>query len=115
MWTEYRSAATLEEAAQLLAVHAPKARIVAGATDLILEHHTAHEEKTEFDRFRNSPKRVALLVSRGVEGWNVPALFACALAQTIRRREQLCPAGRLALPAPGSGEHSSRPHLSLDG
>ena len=85
------------------------------ATDLILEHHTAHEEKDEFDRFRNSPKRVALLVSRGVEGWNVPALFACALAQTIRRREQLCPAGRLALPAPGSGEHSSRPHLSLDG
>ncbi|MGB8212013.1 MAG: DEAD/DEAH box helicase family protein [Anaerolineales bacterium] len=53
------------------------------ATDLILEHHTAHEEKDEFDRFRNSPKRVALLVSRGVEGWNVPALFACALARKL--------------------------------
>ena len=53
------------------------------ATDLILEHHTAHEEKDEFDRFRNSPKRVALLGSRGVEGWNVPALFACALARKL--------------------------------
>ena len=37
MWTEYISAATLEEAAQLLAARAPKARIVAGATDLLLE------------------------------------------------------------------------------
>jgi hypothetical protein len=54
------------------------------STDLILEHHTAHEEKDEFDRFRTSPKRVALLVSRGVEGWNVPALFACALARKLQ-------------------------------
>ncbi|MBE3144823.1 MAG: restriction endonuclease subunit R, partial [Planctomycetes bacterium] len=53
------------------------------STDLILEHHTAHENKAEFDRFRSSPKRVALLVSRGVEGWNVPALFACALARRL--------------------------------
>lgn len=53
------------------------------STDLILEHHTAHEDKTEFDRFRTSEKRVALLVSRGVEGWNVPALFACALARKL--------------------------------
>ncbi len=37
MWTEYVNAATLDEAAQILAEKGPKARIVAGATDLILE------------------------------------------------------------------------------
>jgi type III restriction enzyme len=53
---------------------------------IILEHHTANENKTEFDRFkfRDSPYRIALLVDRGVEGWDVPALFACALARRLK-------------------------------
>ena len=48
---------------------------------LILEHHTRNENKADFDRFRTreSTHRIALLVDRGVEGWDVPALFACAL------------------------------------
>lgn len=37
MWAEYISATSLDEAAQILAEKGPKARIVAGATDLILE------------------------------------------------------------------------------
>ena len=37
MWTEYISAATPEEVVRILAEKGPKARIVAGATDLILE------------------------------------------------------------------------------
>ena len=53
---------------------------------LILEHHTKHDSKADFDRFKSkdSPHRIALLVDRGVEGWNVPALFACALARQLR-------------------------------
>jgi hypothetical protein len=53
---------------------------------LILEHHTKNDHKADFDRFKtkDSPHRVALLVDRGVEGWNVPALFACALARQLR-------------------------------
>ncbi|MGA2490529.1 MAG: DEAD/DEAH box helicase family protein, partial [Anaerolineales bacterium] len=53
---------------------------------LILEHHTKHDQKVDFDRFRSkdSPHRIALLVDRGVEGWNVPALFACALARQLK-------------------------------
>lgn len=52
---------------------------------LILEHHTANNNQDGFDRFRtrNSPHRIALLVNRGVEGWNVPPLFACALARKL--------------------------------
>jgi len=53
---------------------------------LILEHHTKRESKIDFDRFKSkdSPHRIALLVDRGVEGWNVPALFACALARQLK-------------------------------
>lgn len=53
---------------------------------VILEHHTANDEKEEFDRFRllSSTKRLALLVDRGTEGWNCPCLFACALARKLR-------------------------------
>jgi len=53
---------------------------------LILEHHTGHESKADFDRFKfkDSPHRIALLVDRGVEGWDVPALFACALARKLK-------------------------------
>jgi hypothetical protein len=53
---------------------------------IILEHHTAKENKADFDRFKfkDSPHRIALLVDRGVEGWDVPALFACALARKLK-------------------------------
>jgi len=53
---------------------------------LVLEHHTAKENKADFDRFKfkDSPYRIALLVDRGVEGWDVPGLFACALARKLK-------------------------------
>ena len=37
MWTRYYTPSTLQEAVELLAAHSERARIVAGATDLILE------------------------------------------------------------------------------
>lgn len=56
------------------------------SSSLILEHHTVNDNKKEFDRFKtkSSPHRIALLVNRGVEGWDVPSLFACALARKLR-------------------------------
>lgn len=86
------------------------------STDLILEHHTAHEDKAEFDRFRTSPKRVALLVSRGVEGWNVPGLFACALARKLSSGGNnfvLQAASRCLRQVPGN-THPARIYLSMD-
>ena len=55
---------------------------------IVFEHHTGNENKEAFDRFkaRSSPHRVALLVNRGVEGWDVQALFACALARKSQGR-----------------------------
>lgn len=82
---------------------------------LILEHHTAHEETEEFNRFRTSAKRVALLVNRGTEGWNVPALFACALARKLRSSNNfvLQAATRCLRQVPGNA-HKARIYLSME-
>ncbi len=84
---------------------------------LILEHHTAKENKADFDRFRfkDSPHRVALLVSRGVEGWNVPALFSCALARRLSSANNfvLQAACRCLRQVPGNTRHA-RIYLSMD-
>jgi len=53
---------------------------------ILLEHHTYCENPADFARFRSrqSPHRIALLVDRGVEGWDVPALFAVALVRKLK-------------------------------
>jgi hypothetical protein len=85
------------------------------STDMILEHHTKYEDKAGFDRFRNSPKRIALLVDRGVEGWNVPALFACALARKLKSSNNfiLQAASRCLRQVPGNHK-PARIYLSMD-
>ena len=84
---------------------------------LIVEHHTAHEMKADFDRFKfkDSPHRIALLVDRGVEGWDVPALFACSLARRLRSSNNfvLQAACRCLRQVPGNRKHA-RIYLSMD-
>ena len=84
---------------------------------LILEHHTKKESKADFDRFKSkdSPHRVALLVDRGVEGWNVPALFACALARQLKSSNNfvLQAASRCLRQVAGNSE-KARIYLSLE-
>lgn len=84
---------------------------------LILEHHTKNENKTDFDRFRSkdSPHRIALLVDRGVEGWNVPALFACALARKLKSSNNfvLQASSRCLRQVPGNTK-KARIYLSMD-
>ena len=84
---------------------------------LLLEHHTRRENKEDFDRFRSreSPHRVALLVDRGVEGWDVPALFACALARRLKSSNNfvLQAASRCLRQVPGNAR-KARIYLSMD-
>jgi hypothetical protein len=84
---------------------------------LLLEHHTRNENKADFDRFKSkdSPQRVALLVDRGVEGWNVPALFACALARKLKSSNNfvLQSASRCLRQIPGNS-HKARVYLSIE-
>lgn len=58
------------------------------STDLVLERHSESNaaEKDAFERINDpaSPHRVILLVNMGTEGWNVPSLFACALARKLK-------------------------------
>jgi hypothetical protein len=87
------------------------------APTLILEHHTKCENKADFDRFKfkDSPHRLALLVDRGVEGWDVPALFACALARKLKSSNNfvLQAASRCLRQIPGN-QVKARIYLSLD-
>jgi len=57
-------------------------------TDWVLERHSESNaaEKNAFERINDpaSPHRVILLVNMGTEGWNVPSLFACALARKLK-------------------------------
>lgn len=84
---------------------------------LVLEHHTKNENKADFDCFKskNSPHRLALLVDRGVEGWNVPALFACALARQLKSSNNfvLQAASRCLRQVPGNNV-KARIYLSLE-
>lgn len=87
------------------------------APTLLLEHHTRCENKADFDRFRTrqSPHRVALLVDRGVEGWDVPALFACALVRTLKTSNNfvLQAAARCLRQVPGN-QTPARIYLSAE-
>lgn len=82
-----------------------------------LEHHTSNENKADFDRFKSkdSPHRIALLVDRGVEGWDVPALFACALARKLKTSNNfvLQAASRCLRQVPGNNQ-PARIYLSSD-
>ena len=48
---------------------------------LVNTQRSSPEEITQFNRLNNpgNQKRVILLIGKGVEGWNCPSLFACAL------------------------------------
>lgn len=84
---------------------------------LVLEHHTKNDNKADFDRFKlkESTHRVALLVDRGVEGWDVPALFACALARKLKSSNNfvLQAASRCLRQVPGNNVNA-RIYLSSD-
>ncbi|MDI6765446.1 MAG: DEAD/DEAH box helicase family protein [Bacteroidota bacterium] len=86
------------------------------STTLILEHHTKKEDKANFDRFRlkDSQHRIALLVDRGVEGWDVPALFSCALARRLTSSSFVLQAAcRCLRQVPGNSKKASI-FLSMD-
>lgn len=65
-------------------VHIQKAMAKRGESASQILVNTEKSEKHEMDEFKriNNPscqKRVILLVQKGVEGWNCPSLFSCAL------------------------------------
>jgi hypothetical protein len=85
--------------------------------ELILEHHTKKESKAAFDRFKfkDSPHRIALLVDRGVEGWDVPALFACALARKLKTSNNfVLQAASRCLRQVAGNRNKAKIYLSLD-
>ena len=79
--------------------------------------NTQQSNATEINEFKslNNPanqKRVILLIGKGVEGWNCPSLFACALIkeQTTSNNYVLQAATRCLRQVPGNG-HSAKVFL----
>ncbi len=106
-----------DDVAQLRPIVEAKLASLGLPPTLVLEHHTKNDHKAEFDRFKSidSPYRVALLVDRGVEGWNVPGLFACALARKLKSSNNfvLQATSRCLRQVPGNTV-KARIYLSLD-
>ena len=89
-------------------------------TSIVLEVTNKSDEKTK-DLFNNrindpvNPYRVFLLVNMGTEGWNVPSLFATALARAIRSSNNfvLQAASRCLRQVPNN-PHKAKIYLSHD-
>ncbi len=65
-------------------LHIEKALTEIGESPTLLLVNTQRSPQSEIDEFNrlNNPgsqKRILLLIAKGVEGWNCPSLFACAL------------------------------------
>ena len=81
---------------------------------LVNTQQSSSKEVDEFKRLNNptNQKRVILLIGKGVEGWNCPSLFACALIkeQTTSNNYVLQAATRCLRQVPGNG-HSAKVFL----
>ena len=81
---------------------------------LVNTQQSSPTEVNEFKRLNNptNQKRVILLIGKGVEGWNCPSLFACALIkeQTTSNNYVLQAATRCLRQVPGNG-HSAKVFL----
>ena len=65
-------------------LHIEQALAVVGESPTLILVNTQRSSQAEIDAFNRlndpeSQKRIVLLVGKGVEGWNCPSLFACAL------------------------------------
>ncbi len=84
---------------------------------LVNTQKSSSAEVDEFKRLNNptNQKRVILLIGKGVEGWNCPSLFACALIkkQTTSNNYVLQAATRCLRQVPGN-QHSAKIFLDYD-
>ena len=64
--------------------HIERALAAIGESSTLILVNTQKSSPAEIDEFNqlndpNNQKRILLLIGKGVEGWNCPSLFACAL------------------------------------
>lgn len=109
----FKSQEHLEQSKQLIETAMTKIR--QDVSQILVNTQTSHASQIdEFKRLNNpdNQKRVILLISKGVEGWNCPSLFACALIkeQTASNNYVLQAATRCLRQVPGN-EHSAKVFL----
>lgn len=83
---------------------------------LVNTQASSTEEVDEFKRLNNpgNQKRVILLIGKGVEGWNCPSLFACALIkEQTQSKNYVLQAATRCLRQVAGNSHSAK--IFLDG
>ena len=81
--------------------------------------NTQKSPTTDIDQFKrlNNPdnqKRVILLIGKGVEGWNCPSLFACALVKKQTSNNYVLQASTRCLRQVAGNTHSAKVFLDYD-
>ncbi len=73
-------------------------------------------EVDEFKRLNNptNQKRIILLIGKGVEGWNCPSLFACALIKEQTSNNYVLQAATRCLRQVPGNQHSAKIFLDYD-
>lgn len=100
--------------------HVELALARAGLPPTVVLRNTVRSSQSEIDAFNRlkdpaSPHRVILLVNKGTEGWDLPSLFATALARRLRTSNNfvLQAASRCLRQVPGN-DRPARIYLSED-
>lgn len=112
----FKTQAHLDESRRL--IEQAMAKINRDASQILVNtQKSIAKDIEEFQRLNDpgNQKRVILLIGKGVEGWNCPSLFACALIkeQTKSNNYILQAATRCLRQVPGN-EHSARIFLDAD-
>lgn len=83
---------------------------------LVNTQQSSAEEMDEFRRLNNpgNQKRVILLIGKGVEGWNCPSLFACALIKEQAGKNHVLQASTRCLRQIPGNSHSAKIFLDYD-
>lgn len=84
---------------------------------LVNTQQSSESEIDEFKRLNNpdSQKQVILLISKGVEGWNCPSLFACALIKKqTKSNNYVLQASTRCLRQISGNHHSAKVFLDRD-
>ncbi len=84
-----------------------------GAQILVNTQQSGKEEVDDFKRLNNPghQKRVILLIGKGVEGWNCPSLFACALIKEQAGNNYVLQAATRCLRQVPGNPHSAKVFL----
>jgi len=111
----FKTQAHLEESRRL--IEQAMAKINQDASQILVNTQKSIAKDIEEFQQLNDPanqKRVILLIGKGVEGWNCPSLFACALIKEQTSKNYILQAATRCLRQVPGNDHPARIFLDAD-